>query len=204
MKLLRLLTLGALLFSGSASAAPIYYTDRTTFEAALTSTLNFESFEISNQSHGTPTKVFSDFTFSESGSGAANLVVIRTSPTEFVTDGSYTMWFDDNNNSIGTFIFNSVINAFGVDLTVNQSSTIGIGGDLNSSLSLASNVSGFFGAIDFGGSFDTISFTPSGGPNIGWDALAYGSTNGSVPEPTTLALMGLGLAGIGWKRRKAA
>ncbi len=26
----------------------------------------------------------------------------------------------------------------------------------------------------------------------------------SVPEPTTIALMGLGLAGIGWKRRKAA
>ncbi len=25
-----------------------------------------------------------------------------------------------------------------------------------------------------------------------------------IPEPTTLALMGLGLAGIGWKRRKAA
>ncbi len=26
----------------------------------------------------------------------------------------------------------------------------------------------------------------------------------SIPEPTTLALMGIGLAGIGWKRRKAA
>ncbi|MCP4123574.1 MAG: PEP-CTERM sorting domain-containing protein, partial [Bacteroidetes bacterium] len=27
---------------------------------------------------------------------------------------------------------------------------------------------------------------------------------GNIPEPTTLALIGLGLAGIGWKRRKAA
>ena len=29
-------------------------------------------------------------------------------------------------------------------------------------------------------------------------------SSGQIPEPTTLALMGLGLAGIGWKRRKAA
>jgi len=33
----------------------------------------------------------------------------------------------------------------------------------------------------------------------------FGAKNNStVPEPTTLALMGLGIAGIGWKRRKAA
>jgi len=30
------------------------------------------------------------------------------------------------------------------------------------------------------------------------------ATHDLIPEPTTLALMGLGLAGIGWKRRKAA
>ena len=30
------------------------------------------------------------------------------------------------------------------------------------------------------------------------------SGQSQVPEPATLALMGLGLAGIGWRRKKAA
>ncbi|MET0025100.1 MAG: PEP-CTERM sorting domain-containing protein [Sedimenticola sp.] len=43
-------------------------------------------------------------------------------------------------------------------------------------------------------------------PSDGWwwsmDTLSYEIAD--IPEPATLALMGLGLAGIGWKRRKAA
>ncbi len=34
--------------------------------------------------------------------------------------------------------------------------------------------------------------------------VGFDYDSAQVPEPTTLALMGLGLAGIGWKRRKAA
>ncbi len=41
----------------------------------------------------------------------------------------------------------------------------------------------------------------SSSEEIGLDDVRFST---QVPEPTTLALMGLGLAGIGWKRRKAA
>ena len=36
------------------------------------------------------------------------------------------------------------------------------------------------------------------------DNISLVSISSSIPEPITLALIGLGLAGIGWKRRKTA
>ncbi len=48
--------------------------------------------------------------------------------------------------------------------------------------------------------FRLDNFVNNGASGLAIGEVAFGT---SVPEPTTLALIGLGLAGIGWKRRKA-
>ncbi len=58
---------------------------------------------------------------------------------------------------------------------------------------------GFVGFSDI--QFDRIRVFTATTSAMGIDNIQY---NNNVPEPTTLALMGLGLAGIGFKRRKAA
>ncbi len=70
---------------------------------------------------------------------------------------------------------------------------------------------GFFGSgelhgiIRLTGEFDSIIFTDTTenwhGFTVGVAGLA--DDGGSVPEPTTLALLGLGLAGLGYRRRGA-
>jgi len=63
------------------------------------------------------------------------------------------------------------------------------------------------GSISLSGRFEGICSNSSCSmldSNEPYRFIDEGSITSSVPEPTTLALMGLGLAGIGWKRRKAA
>jgi len=57
-------------------------------------------------------------------------------------------------------------------------------------------------SISFAGVARSITIQ-SGANQFGWDDMTMGLQN-SVPEPTTIALMGLGFAGMGYMRRRKA
>lgn len=191
-----------LLFAASiASAVPMYFNDRATFDIATGGGLDLESFETAWTTG--PTISFSGFTLSETD--GLNLVAQATSPSPFITGGEGAAWYHDNGDSITTFFnFTNPINAFGLDVTTSFGSELGdtditIGGDASDVLTLAYKTSQFWGVIDSDG-LSSISFDGSGELWLGFDELSYGVA--SVPEPSTLLLLGGGLLGLAGFRRK--
>ncbi len=84
-------------------------------------------------------------------------------------------------------------------LNLNAQHTSGCTGDPNGTFCnwtpVGVNFAGIAKSIDFGGTAN----------QTGFDDITFGSAEpGRTPVPATLALFGLGLAGLGWSRRKKA
>jgi len=182
------------LWSGRAVAAPVIYTDRAAFNLAAGGGLSFESFESNPISGATVT--YGNLSFKETFGTVDHFT--NTALVNFfsaaTTDGQNSIWYDDNDNSVSTLTFGlaSPVTALGFDITASENNTVAIGGDLNSSINLTANTPSFFGIIDTTTPFSNVTITAGGGPNVGFDAVAYGR---AIPEPSTLALLGLGLSG---------
>lgn len=191
-------------FALPASAVPVFFTDRAAFDLA-SGALSFESFEADFSVSGTQT--FTDFTVTETG-GVNAFGQLRDfgslGVSSAIIDGTGGLVYDDNSSSLASFFsFSGQVNAFGIQIATSSNSTITIGGDVSTSFNLLAGVSSFFGVIDTADLFSSITFDASGGPNVGFDAASYGLVS-SVPEPATLMILGLGLAGLGASRCKKA
>jgi hypothetical protein len=183
-----------------AFAAPVYFTDRASFDAATGGGLNFESFEADFAT--ADTIVFAGFTVSET-LGINILGQLRDFPglvDGAITDGTGALVYDDNGGSVGTFFsFTSPITAFGLDIATKPGSTVTIGGSVSDSLVLIDDTPSFWGVIDMDG-IASISFDASGEPNVGFDAVSFGQA--VIPAPGALLLGSIGMGIVSWLRRR--
>lgn len=196
----------------AADAASITFTDRATFESAITISFN-ENFE----TLGPGTIPFTGPALMPTGitvsSPSNNLFTVgigqSTNPTEAI--GSNFPMDDTLNVALGGTFF-----AIGLDLFQNAGGGSQYGFDIAFDISLmlgavlvetltatvAPDGGSFFGAISTA-AFDNIVIfaTPTGAFEV-IDNVTVG--NAAVPAPATLALLGLGLAGLGVARRRKA
>ncbi len=175
------------------------FTDIASFQSA-TSSLITEDF--SGEPVGVITsRDFGDFETSWTNGSAGNYPMMLNEEIILQKFGHLTVFnlnFDLDLIALGFDWRNTDTSGDDIELLVDgQSFTFGYNG-----------LSGFFGVVATNGTFNTVGFSDTfgdgGGLNFGYiDNLRY-TGQATVPVPPSLALLGLGLAGIGYRRKKAA
>ena len=215
-KLVRLFAgLGLLGLSGALQAGFITFADRVSWEAALAAapaSENFNSF-VSDDEFGGSSTTAGVLTLSSNANASteAEIAIPANFQTATGIDGTPMMRAAGLDvNELITITLPGAFSAFGFDFenfdAQGDALAVFIDGQNVISLPTTDNTFGFIGIIKDMGAFNSVELRNNGSDSIGtfnaFDNLAWGTV--AVPEPTTLALMGLGLAGIGYRRKKAA
>ncbi len=195
-----------IMLSTNGNASLMFFSDRTTWESALGGTIGTEDFN-----------AVTPFAMSAGSNSAGQLDIVLTNLTSSfnsIDNGAGILNIDGT-----TYYKGSATSAENIVIQLSQA-VLGFGADFRSTHSASGltleidsimaefttllpsgDGDGFLGVISTNAFSSVRLFDASQNESFGLDNVSFG---GSVPEPTTLALMGLGLAGIGWKRRKTA
>lgn len=185
----------ACLASLSAQADVLTFTDRAAFEAAVSGhTLD----DLDDLTDGTKTNIDrGDYTINIWSFGC------NSGPSQCGDNTAQGFKYPAYlwTYSSGSFAFANAINAFGIDFGTYYGSAAQV--SLNGHSYSRAN-GGFFGIIDTANTFTTVSYAAGGSGSL-LDNVTYGMAGASeVPEPGSVALFAIALAGVGILRRRKA